>query len=637
MRWLLLIALSTAVIASSWLLAASSDLRRSSSERWAETLLWTHVWILIPMGILGHLHALRVAPLVVFSLSISVGVSVLAMRLAPITELSARLVDDLRAPLRVLSDGWRHRVVQLVLVLPALAALAVTLLTVWYFRSWSWDAVWYHVTITDLAVQDGTLLFRTADRYVRAYPYNVELVAAWGVLLSGVDRLDDAPQIGFALLGVASIAAWARGAGVDRASALVVGATWLLIPSVILELGTSYIDVACASLLTCAVSFLAAPLSTRNVVLASVALGILVGSKFSGAQYAVYLTPWLLVRAGQALHRGPRRLPTSAALVCGFALALSLGLPRYIDNYVAHGNPVWPIKYDLPLVGELPGIESVDEWFHVPETTTDRPFGRNNRLTETLNSWWFSLDDGVLTPDVHMGGFGRLFPLLLVPALLALVVDVIRGRDRWRRLAPLVLFFVAMRSPAPYWSRYTLAAAAAGLVAYALLHAELRPRPWRWMVELAFVGLVLYGAWQVRPGRMAGPSLADIPALHAADDLEREAKASLLGPQWRPEWIRMKEALPRGSVIAHDESPLFFSEFFTHDYHTTTRFVSSEGDPRVFMSKLRALGARWVGVRRDTAASRALIDAGARLLFQIDSSPTDVFELAEGAPPGTTP
>src|SRR5206468_1414158 len=128
--------------------------------------------------------------------------------------------------------------------------------------------------------------------WISSYPRNVEWLSAWACLFTRDARLDDCAQLPAALLGSAVIAAWSRRVGATAAQAGGVSAAFLLLPPVFLQVPTSYVDVACASFFAAAVLFTAEPPARRSRWMGALAMGLYVGSKFSGIFHLLLWLPW---------------------------------------------------------------------------------------------------------------------------------------------------------------------------------------------------------------------------------------------------------------------------------------------------------------------------------------------------------
>lgn len=97
---------------------------------------------------------------------------------------------------------------------------------------------------------------------------------------------------------------------------------------------------------------------------------------------------------------------------------------------------------------------------------------------------------------------------------------------------------------------------------------------------------------------------------------------------WPTEWgLRRERELAAGDVVTYDESTVFLQELFTRDYRTRVTFVSSQGDLEAYIQRLRALRARWVGVQHESAAARAVQQAGGELLFVAPVSSLAMYRM----------
>jgi hypothetical protein len=126
-------------------------------------------------------------------------------------EVLAQLREDLRVPKRLWADALETKEPTVLLIIPAVLILGWCVFMVLFFRSWGWDVLMFHTTITNTIVQDGSLAFMdTGFHQARGYPRNVHLLAAWSGFFLGNNALDDAPQLPFGLIGMLVSAAWAR-------------------------------------------------------------------------------------------------------------------------------------------------------------------------------------------------------------------------------------------------------------------------------------------------------------------------------------------------------------------------------------------------------------------------------------------
>jgi hypothetical protein len=358
----------------------------------------------------------------------------------------------------------------------------------------------------------------------------------------------------------------------------------------------------------------------------ALALGLYVGTKFSGVFHLAVLAPWLIVRVGVELYTcapGRARWQRLGDVALSLAAFASVGLWKYIDNVVHRGNPMYPFRTRVPWFGELPGPEDVGALYGIPEGVRPSFFGVAGDFKHMLESWFDEAP--FFAPDVRSGGFGPVFRWLLLPALLIVVADLVRLRN-WRRAAPVVgLFVAAIVVPAPWWPRYTIGAATASLVAFALVRDQWTQWYVRRLLSATLVALVTAGYLAGNVGFIAyHRHFARAVRATWQERAGLQADAFL----WPEPWgLRREQELKPGDVVAYDEGTLFLAEFFSRDYRTRVTFVSSAGDPTAYVARLRRLRARWVGVTQGSAAQAALEALGAERLFDAPVSSEVVYRM----------
>lgn len=632
MGWLVLIVLTLVGASASYLAAAAALRDRSTLDRLVASMILWIVVRLVAIQATGYLGALWPLQLGLTSLALDLGLVFVAWRALPAVDLRRLLRHDLGAPWRLASDFVRAPEPAVLVVLPALFMLCVAVLSAWYFRSWSWDGLWYHSPITHFAVQNGTLAWpSTDDFFIQGYPRNAELLSTWACVFPRDMRLEDATQIPFGVLGALVIAAWARRLSAPRALALGVGAAWLAFPPVYLELGTSYIDVACGALFVTAFYFVSGRFDVRDLALAMIALGLYVGTKFSGAFHAAFLAPVVVLRFLPHLVRDRGSRVRLALWATGATvLSLAVAIPKYVQNWVVAGNPLWPFRTHLPVIGQLDGPEFVERLYDAPEGTPLSFFRLPGDFMKLMDSWTFPWDQAVFTPDLRNGGFGAVFRWMLVPCVLFVLGDAIRLRAASRAAPIALLFALSLVVPAAWWPRYTYGAGVAGLLAFALVHPQVRSRLLRLAASTAFAAFILFDFWRVRPSVVQAPFAEHFAEARRGDAAQRNSVE--FGLMWPHRWSLARETeLRPGDVVAYDESVLFLGEFFTSDYRTSVVYVPSETEPRTFVARVRRARARWVGVRAGSYAAADLSRAGGRLLFQTGS--TAIYETPWSATP----
>lgn len=627
MGWTIWALLSALGAAASYLVAVLLCPDHGTLDRATAAFVVMPALLLGDMLLCGFLDHFAPWPLALVGLALFGGTAALAGRRAGATSIQACVQSDVRAPIRLFRDAWQERELSIVLVAISLVPLTIVLRMVWYFRSWTWDPVWYHVPMTSYAIQEQSLRWiETNNVFLQGYPRNVELLAAWNCVFPRDNRFDETGQLLFVPLGMLVVAAWSRRVGASRPLAAALGAAWFLLPPVFLQAHSTHVDLACGALLGAAMYYLSDENTPRSRWLCLLAMGLYVGSKFAGAFHLAVLAPWLAVRAALELRGSPsRRTRTLVDIALSIAVLSALGLPQYIKNFVHTGNPVWPFITRIPL-RELPLPGTTELGLTVGGPTGAGYFwAAPGEFMRMLSSWFDA--HPFYAPDVRSGGFGRVFRWLLLPAVLIVAADAVRLRNL-RKSAPLIaLFAMCLVIPAAWWPRFTIGAAMAALVAFAIVHGELPKRALKLSLSLALVALSLTEYSAARAGFITYPK--HLEAARAADAVLRSA-LQLDTFLWTTEAGLLREReLKSGDVVAYDESTGFLAEFFARDYRTRVVFVSSEGDPAAYLARLRKLRARWIGVRRNSPAAAKVAEAGAQWLFAAPTSDVDLWR----APP----
>ncbi len=633
MGWIIWIIETWMCLGASWLVAAALYPDKGVLHRLIATLLVAPTLILVAMQALGIPGLLRPVWLGLLAPVVFAVPAWVAWRRLGRERALVLLRSDVGAPRRLAREAWREREPAVLTVVAAVGVLLFAALLVWIYKSWTWDPTWYHVPITAYAIQTASLdWIETSVPWTQSHPKNVELLAAWNCIFPLDNRLDDSSQLPFAVLGAAVTAAWAHAAGARKAFAAGVGAAWVLLPPMFLQVWSTHVDVACGAFLSAAVFFMRERPTARDRWMCLLALGLYAGTKMTGAFHLLMLGPWVAVRGALELWeaRGERWRRAGDMALSLLAL-MAVGSFKYFQNLWKTGNPLWAFKVKVPLLGtELPGLFDPAVFYGTPPGESPLFFGAPGAFAHLLRSWY--VESPTFWPDVRTGGFGPVFAYLLVPCLLLLVLELVSPRSWKRNLPILALALVALTVQAAWWPRFVMGVATAGLVALGVVHGRLVRGSLRPGLSLTFLVLLGVTFWQ---GASAQVQMADLfmytkhfkRALRAGP-LERSA-LQVVDWLWPTEWNLLKEReLKAGDVVAYDESVNFLAEFFTRDYRTRVEYVPSEGDVRDYLARIDALKPRWVGVRGGSAAERALREQrGAEYLFHAPTSDIVLYRM----------
>jgi hypothetical protein len=199
----------------------------------------------------------------------------------------------------------------------------------------NFDTLWYHMPFAAHMAQTGSVTgiqFTQADPYVAYYPANSELFHAIGIEALHGDFLS--PLLNLGWLALAMLAAWGLGRP-WRVERLTLIAACLVLSLPVLsgtQPGEAFNDVVGLATLLAAAAFMAnAAHDRRLLVLAGLALGLAVGTKFTFVVPAFVLVVGVVVCAGKAAR-------VRELVAVGAPLALTAGW-WYLRNLIAVGNP----------------------------------------------------------------------------------------------------------------------------------------------------------------------------------------------------------------------------------------------------------------------------------------------------------
>ncbi|MCS6777619.1 MAG: glycosyltransferase family 39 protein, partial [Chthonomonadaceae bacterium] len=202
-----------------------------------------------------------------------------------------------------------------------------------------WDAISYHLADPKLFLQMGRMVSLPTEHHSN-FPFTMEMLFTVGLLYAGYPLAN----LFHFLTGVLTVVAltgfcrrrWSVRAGVFA------GMLYVTTPAVLWQCGVAYIDVALGLyvLLATLAAVYAVERGGRDAVawggVAGLAMGFGLGIKY------LALLPYGLI----ALYLLMRRVAWRAVLIY-LSVALLIGAPWYVKNWVINRNPVYPFAYSL--------------------------------------------------------------------------------------------------------------------------------------------------------------------------------------------------------------------------------------------------------------------------------------------------
>lgn len=611
MSWLVLFTL-TLLAAAGALSLASRHGGDGRAEAWVITLLSFLALVGGPVLILGYLGGLTRLPLAL--LSIAASTSALWLGKGSCTpEDHARSIRQLACGmLRMPLDAVRTAVVERSWVAVLLVATAFAILgsgVVTYLApSESWDGLFYHEPIVGFAIQNHAFGMVNLPRQmilqgINGYPRFCESVALWFVIFTDRSLI----EIGNTLAApglVLALYCLVKRYGSSRTTNMGWAACLLLMPSMLTQLRTTMIDVETTFFLLAAIHFVSrAPFRRADAIAAIGAITLAAASKSTGLVWGPPLLIVLVMRLFRTRSSVGRPANTALA-VGGVALFMGVESVTLLRNWLAFGDPLWPITFRLSRLGiDWTGVATLDELSPTPP------------WREVLASKFGAPTEGI--GDVIARDYGYAVPWVVLPiALVALGVSLsgrLRAKPRAPRaddsgsfliLAALAIAFVVV-TPSYSVARYNAHIVGLGIVAVA---RALRSTPWRRLEEGALAAAIWLSivpwTWN---GWLFGVDLTvrDIGRMVlASHDARGSMNVARFGMPASTAALRDAELGP-GDVVVFTQEVWFPGSLWNS--HMSNRVVHvAFGDGDSWLENVEHRHAKWIVVGSRSAARKAL-------------------------------
>ncbi|GEM_PF-1416605 len=454
----------------------------------------------------------------------------------------------------LLRDPWA-----IVLACLLLAEIGWLVFLAWLLPSYDYDGLFYHLPTVVSWLQAGKISLSAYEIWSNVYPANTELFFTWLVIFFHTGVLVRLGQFVFSIGGALAVMGMGGMIGLKRSSSLSAGCLFFLTPVVILQVTTSYVDVAFASMFLVFFYFFFRYLKQQEMAslfLAGLAGGITIGMKSPGLAYigiCLLLLPTLAIWRRQFHIR--RAVEVFLLLAIPFWV---LGAYWYLRTWSIYGNPFYPVTFHF-LGYTFPGNGSVQEIVignNIPNELLGHPWWQQVWLswlsepptlsyticTRNQAGNCLAVLPGYYNYDQRLGGFGIQWPFLELPALVFFTAYSLYKRRFlfFTFLLPFGLIFLVQ--PANWWSRYTLVLLMPGTLALAY-GLERLPRQWlKYAGQVACLALVLvslyYSTFQ---------SYFSLNMVRYALALPPQDRT--IGSLWYPQF-RWVDRIPPGSRIA---------------------------------------------------------------------------------------
>jgi hypothetical protein len=407
------------------------------AERIVELLLATCLlWAVIASSIVSYLGFFRVLSLP--SQLLATGAACLLSALVPSNN---RLADANSGAMSVSLSQRSHTLVLLPLLVFSLIACGISALNSIRYVAIDADNMFYHLPFVAEWVRTGSIWPSESIPLIqRAYPGAREAVLTFLATALHNEHLALSGIMERPLFGL-TLYALARCVNAGSIPAAAIGAYAATLPIA----DPSGNDLWLAIMFALALLFLLRARNARGAIVAGLALGSLVSTKYSGVIYGgiillSYGVVSILRRCGSArepLRPGLRMV----SIVCGSSIFVAW--PWYARNVIAFHNPLYPARIALRSA-----------------ILFDGPLG-----VESLKAQTAGWDAAPIfqNPGVFFRAFGVLFPILSVAFLCLAGLVLLRRRpisdSLWIVLPPLcaIAYLHQPYSKAPYWDlRYAI-------------------------------------------------------------------------------------------------------------------------------------------------------------------------------------
>lgn len=508
--------------------------------RWFDrpALSWLAALLLVPVEVFALtllvgalLRTYETWAMAVTGLVVGIGSWVLGRRMGRAAEYRARRPAEEPDPRGYAIASW-------VLAGLVVAALAWRTLITLVLPQNAYDALAYHLPMIGEWVRTGRVFPTPLTEALCCgwYPVAGEAWAGWSAVFVHGDRLVGTGQLWFAAVIWAAASVLAGTLGASRATRRTAGALVAGMPIVLAQADVAYVDLTYAGALLAAYALVATTVTAasddvarRAALLCGVAIGFAAAVKGTGI-VGGGICALALVAALVWRFRGRALRTIGGAAV----LAAALALPWYLVAWNQTGNPIEP--YELS-VGDTVVFEGSQSYRQL--TPPPGFIDRLARPAQPVRSWVEDLR--IATPgfrygaDVRAGGFGPLFILGILPAMVIVLLAVRGPEQRSHRLAlgfvvGAALITLAIQ-PYAWWTRFTIAVGAVGMVLIAVALGRL-PARLRTALLVLMIPVVALGAARV------GTGSSEVNRTFGRGEIVRNAPAWLLD---RPD---ITEAMP---------------------------------------------------------------------------------------------
>lgn len=499
-RWIILFLLNLTLFFS-WF-GVLNKRKYSISSRLLMAFVLSTAQIIVTTFTLGLPWAkLTAINLVILNVCLSGSLLVLAITRLDMLSALRELKD---ATIDVYTLVHTGSVLKILAILTVFAVIWIIFLAVLY-PPIEWDALMYHLPAVGHYMQqqslaDPALPMDAFSKYgidgsawINSFPKNIEILFLWATIIPGTDILVDMVELVFGLIGVIAVYSLASKLGVGRKWAISAGLIFFLTPIVLAQSRSNTIDLSNSALILVALALLYSSSGRRQpgaVIVAGIAVGIVVGAKWSGL---LFLPLFLIILVGQRLFWNARdqlsrfhKLAYESAIFLGPAVLF--GSYWYLKNWYLYSNPLWPFKISFLGLKIFSGPLT-------QEAVLARTFPEQLQGMNMLHKLWVTWQEFIIfgyDSDMKLGGLGIFWFVFGLPAIFYALHWIIKRRDLAQAMIFIVPLAMLLLHPENWWTRYTMFIAGLGAIAFAKIRSGEHRLEVARLIDLSLVGMMIY-------------------------------------------------------------------------------------------------------------------------------------------------
>lgn len=442
------------------------------------------------------------------------------------------------------------------------------------FPAIDWDGNSYHQTFIGYAIQNHNFYdIPTSLKWLAGYPKGGEFIELWNVMIINNDTFVDLVQIPFLLLGIYSLYEVSKKLGVNRQNAKFTALLYLFLPIVINQLKTTYIDVMLCSLMFAGLAMvLKEKLNKLDLLIVGIIFSLIISLKFTGILFIIILTPLLIWNLHKNINKKIININKYYfnKLIIVF-LPILFGLYWYVKNLILYNNPMYPFGLKVMGLTIFPGKTFQDLAADAALTVTSLPKGCLNRIwfVWTEQKDWYGC---LYNYDANFTGFGPIWFVILIPAIVIAIVIAIRKRNYLYMIISALIIAILSIYPSNYYSRYTMFIVAIGIFSLGIVLSEINNKVSNFVKLITIIIAVIVFATNFTLCNFAPGMVKNQFQSLMAGNSRSLAYKNAIGESY----LFLQNKIKSKEVVVYDSSPYFIYALWKPDYSNVVTYIKAD-------------------------------------------------------------